>query len=133
MMDAIKKIFVGITKKQCVEFGLVTILATVFLSLYLRQNHFAVVVFVLTLITIIIPIVFYPFAAVWFGLSKMLGAITSRILLATVFFILVTPVGLFRRFLKKDIMKIHQFKKNTKSVMANRDHLYTDKDLLDTF
>lgn len=132
-MDTIKKIFLGITKKQCVEFGLVTILVTIFLALYFRQNDLVKVAFGLTLLTVTVPIVFYPFAALWFGLSKLLGAISSRILLTIIFFIVVTPVGLFRRFLKKDSLKIHQFKKSTKSVMVDRDHLYTASDLKNTF
>lgn len=44
-MDTIKKIFLGITKKQCVEFGLVTILVTIFLALYFRQNDLVKVAF----------------------------------------------------------------------------------------
>jgi hypothetical protein len=133
MKNAIKKVFVGITKKQCAEFGLVTILVTVFLALYLQQNQFTIAAFILTLITIIIPIALYPFAAVWFGLSKILGAVSSRILLAIIFLILVTPVGLCRRFLKKDSLNIRQFKKSTKSVMVDRNHRYTAEDLVDTF
>jgi hypothetical protein len=133
MMEAIKKIFIGITKKQRVEFGLVTILVATFLAIFLKQIYFVKVAFILTLITIIIPIVFYPFAAIWFGLSKILSAISSRILLTFVFFIMVTPVGLFRRLLKKGSMNIRQFKKSTKSVMVDRDHAYTARDLMDTF
>jgi hypothetical protein len=128
-----KNNIVGITKKQCVEFGLVTILVTCFLAICLKQNYLVIAAFFLTLITIVVPIVFYPFATVWFWLSKILSAIGSRILLTIVFFIVVTPVGLIRRFLNRDSLKIDQFKKSTKSVMTDRDHLYTDGDFTDTF
>ena len=40
MIDTIKKIFIGITKKQCMEFGLLTILAAIFLAICQKQNHF---------------------------------------------------------------------------------------------
>jgi hypothetical protein len=132
MMKA-KKNVIGITKKQSVEFGLVTILVTNFLAIYLKQNYFVIAAFFLTLITIIVPIVFYPFAAVWFWLSKILSAVGSRVLLSLVFFIVVTPVGLFRRLLNRDSLKVKQFKKSTKSVMTDRDHLYTAEDFTDTF
>jgi hypothetical protein len=128
-----KNNIVGITNKQCVEFGLVTILVTCFLAICLKQNYLVIAAFFLTLITIVVPIVFYPFAAVWFWLSKILSAIGSRILLTIVFFIVVTPVGLIRRLLNRDSLKIDQFKKSTKSVMTDRDHLYTDGDFTDTF
>jgi hypothetical protein len=129
----IRKIFIGITKKQCVEFGLVTILASIFLSIYFKQNNFVISSFFLTLITIIVPIVFYPFAAVWFWFSKILSAIGSRVLLTIVFFTVVTPVGLIRRILKRDSLKIDQFKKSKKSVMIDRDHLYTAEDFTNAF
>lgn len=133
MMLSIKKHIIGVTKKQTVEFGLVTILVTTFMAIYLRQNYFVIAAFFLTLITIIVPIVFYPFAVVWFWLSKTLSAVGSRVLLSLVFFIVVTPVGLFRRLLNRDDLKIKQFKKSTKSVMTDRDHLYTPEDFIDTF
>jgi hypothetical protein len=132
-MNKAKKNIVGISKKQCVEFGLVTILAAIFLAIYLRQNHFVTGAFFLTLVTIIVPIIFYPFAAVWFWLSKVLSVIGSRVLLTIVFFLVVTPVGLIRRLLKRDSLKIDQFKKSTKSVLTDRDHLYTAGDFTDTF
>jgi hypothetical protein len=132
MMNAKKNIIV-VTKKQSVEFGLVTILVTTFLAIYLKQNYFVIAAFFLTLITIIVPIIFYPFAVAWFWLSKILSAVGSRVMLSIVFFIVVTPVGLFRRLLNRDSLKIKQFKKNTKSVMTDRDHLYTPEDFIDTF
>jgi hypothetical protein len=133
MIDTLKKIFIGITKKQCTEFGLLTILAAIFLAIYQKQNHFVTWAFILTIVTLIIPIVFYPFAAVWFWFSKILSAIGSRVLLTIVFFIVVTPVGLIRRILKKDSLKIDQFKKSKKSVLIDRDHLYTAEDFTDAF
>jgi hypothetical protein len=128
-----KKHIIGITKKQSVEFGLVTILATNLLAIYFKQNYFVFAAFLLTLITLLVPIVFNPFAAFWFRLSKILSSIGSRVFLTIVFFIVVTPVGLVRRLMKRDNLKIDQFKKSTKSVMTDRDHLYTTGDFTDTF
>lgn len=132
MMDKKKK-SIEITKKQSIEFGLVTILIATFLAIYLKESYFVIAAFFLALITIIIPSILSPFAALWFGLSKILGAVTSLVLLTIVFFVIVIPVGLVRRLMKKDSLKIDQFKKSTTSVMVDRDHLYTSEDLLDTF
>jgi hypothetical protein len=132
-MINLKKNIIGTTKKQSVEFGLVTILVTILLSIYFKQNIFLFAALLLTLITLIFPIVFNPFAAFWFWLSKILSSIGSRVFLTLVFFIVVTPVGLVRKLLKRDNLKIDQFKKSTKSVMTDRDHLYTAADFTDIF
>jgi uncharacterized membrane protein len=132
MID-IKKNITGISKKQSVEFGLVAILVTIFLAICFNQSNFVIAALVLTLITLIVPIVFNPFAAIWFWLSKIISSIGSRVLLTIIFFIVVTPVGLMRRLLKKDSLKTDQFRKSTKSVLTDRDHLYTAVDFTDTF
>jgi uncharacterized membrane protein len=128
-----KKNIIEINKKQSVEFGLVTILVTNLLAIYFKQSYFVFAALFLTLITLIVPTVFNPFAAFWFWLSNILSSTGSRVLLTIVFFIVVTPVGLIRRLLKRDSLKIDQFKKSTKSVMTDRDHLYTAVDFTDTF
>ena len=132
-MKVIKKIFTSVTKKQSGEFGLVAILATLFLALYFKKNEYVVVAFVLTFITLVVPGLFYPFAVFWFGLSKILNAISSRIMMAIVFFLVLTPIALIRKLTGVDSLKIKEFKKNKQSVMIQRDHLYTGADLENTF
>lgn len=127
------KDFLKLTKKQCTEFGLVAILVCIFFALYLHEDNFVVASFILTLITIIVPILFYPFAVLWFGLSYVLSAVSSRIMMSVVFFLMVIPVGLFRRISGKDSLRLRQFKKGKKSVMIERNHVYTEADLLNTF
>jgi hypothetical protein len=132
-MKAIKKIFTSVTKKQSTEFGVVSILVALFLALYFKKNVYVLTAFVLTLITLVVPIIYYPFAVFWFGLSKILGEISSRIMMTIVFFLVVTPIGIVRRLAGKDTLKIKQFKKGKQSVMISRDHLYTEADLVNTF
>ncbi len=132
-MIGIKKIFTGVTKKQCIDFGQTAILVTLFLALYLKQNNFVIAAFICTLITVLAPIIFYPFAFCWFGISQILSFISSRIIVSLVFFLVVTPMGLFRQLSGKDSLKIKQFKKNSQSVMEERNHLYTEADFIHTF
>jgi hypothetical protein len=132
-MIGTKKIFTGVTKKQCIEFGQTAILVTLFLALYLKQNNFVIAAFICTLITVLAPIIFYPFAFCWLGISKILSFISSRIIVSLIFFLVVTPVGLVRQLSGKDSLKMKQFKKNRKSVMEERNHLYTDADFIHTF
>ena len=132
-MRPIKELFSGITKQQSTEFGQVAILVALLLALYLQENYWVIVAFILTLLTIIAPILFYPLAVLWFGIAEILSRISSVMLMGIVFFLLVTPVGLFRRLLGRDSLKLNQFKKGKQSVMVDRNHLYTPADLLYTF
>lgn len=132
-MINIKKSIIGITKRQSVEFGLVSILVSTLLAIFFKQSSFVIAALFLTLITLLVPIIFNPFAALWFWLSRILSSFGSRVLLTIVFFIVITPIGLIRRLLKRDSLKTDQFKKSKKTVLTDRDHLYTAADFIDTF
>lgn len=132
-MRVIRNLLKEVTKKQCMEFGQVCALAAMFFALYFKNDHYVIVAFVLLLITIIVPIILYPFAVLWFGLSKLLSAVSPAIMMGILFFLIVMPVGIFRRLLGKDTLQLKQFKKGRGSVLTDRDHLYTEDDLLHTF
>jgi len=132
-MTAARKFSSTITKKQCMEFGQVATLAVLFFALRYKYDHWVAVAFVLILVTVILPIIFYPFAVIWFCLAELLSIVGPAIILTIIFFLIVTPVGLIRRLLGKDSMRLKQFKKSKQSVMINRAHLYTESDLLHTF
>jgi hypothetical protein len=132
-MIEVKKKSLKITKKQCMEFGQVATLAVLIFALRYKNDHLVAAAFVLILVTIVLPIIFYPLAVVWFGLSGLLSIVGPSIILTLIFFLIVTPVGLFRRLLGRDSMKLKQFKKEKCSVMISRNHLYTETDLLHTF
>jgi hypothetical protein len=75
----------------------------------------------------------YPFVAFWYGLGAVLNAISSRIILALIFFLIVTPVAIVRKISGADVLKLKQFKKDNKSVMVIRDHEYKAGDFENTF
>lgn len=85
------------------------------------------------LISLILPILFKPLAIVWFGLAKILSYLTSNILLGLLFFFLVTPVGLFRKLLGKDALKLKYFKKSSNSVLIERNYTFKSSDLKNPF
>ena len=66
---------------------------------------------------------------VWFGFSRALGAVTSKVLLAIVFYAVVTPIGLVRRLLGHDSLRLRAFKSGDTSVMHARGHVYVADDL----
>jgi len=75
------------------------------------------------------PRVFQPFAVPWFALSEVLGAVVSRIILSLLFLLLVLPVGLARRALRKDSMGLRRWKDGGGSVFRTREHKFVAKDL----
>ena len=121
------------TKKQCSDFGLVTVLVCTGCALYFHADGWVKAAFLLTLTTVVVPVLFYPFAAIWFALSHLLGQISTTVLLLVVFFLVVVPVGLFRRLSGKDTMHIRRFKKDSGSVWTERNHRYGSTDLSQTF
>ena len=129
-----KPLVTSVTRKQCMEFGQVSVLVALVAALYFKDDHtFILTALLLILLTIAVPAVFYPFAVVWFGLAKLLAAVVPPVVLGILFFVMVTPLGLVRRMLGRDALRLRQFKKGSSSVMSNRDHVYTKADLTDTF
>ena len=127
------KIFKKPGSKQCMEFGQALVLVCIGLGLYYKNNLFAITAFWAMLITILIPRIFFPFAFIWFGITEILNRISSWLVLHIVFFILVVPMGMIRKWRGKDALKLKQFKKSRVSVMTVRDHLYEASDLKNTF
>ena len=125
--------YLDISREQTKEFGMLSVLVMSFLAFYLRQINLTVVIFILALLTLLFPVIFYPFAIVWFGLSRLMGKLSTGILLGIVFFVIVIPVGLIRKMFSLDGLKLKQFKKTKDTVLVNRDHIYVGSDLLHTF
>jgi hypothetical protein len=75
------------------------------------------------------PQVLRPVAIVWFGLANIVGAVVSRVVLAAVFGLVVTPIGLLRRALGKDSLRLRGFKAGNGSVMVVRNQTFTAGDL----
>lgn len=80
-------------------------------------------------VNMIWPAAFTPFAVVWFGLAEVMGAVVSRILLTVLFVGVLTPVGLVRRALGRDAMRLTQWRRGRESVFTVRDHPYTPADI----
>lgn len=64
----------------------------------------------------------------WMMLAKILGYVNSRIILTLLFFIVLTPLGIAVRLLKKSEFHLSSEKRYT--LFVTRNYLYTKKDLL---
>lgn len=51
------------------------------------------------------PIVLNPFFGIWMKFGKIAGSINAKIILALIFYFVVTPIGLIRRAMGKDSLK----------------------------
>lgn len=75
------------------------------------------------------PAPYKPLARLWLGLSALLGAVMSKVILAVVFFGLVTPLALVRRALGHDPMRGREWKKSPGTVFVTRDHVYQPQEI----
>jgi len=94
-----------------------------------KREGYLFVAMALHVLNMVAPQVYRPIAVLWLGISDLLGAVTSRILLSLVFFGVVTPIGLLRRLLGKDSLKLRAFKTGKNSVMVDRNHTFVAQDL----
>jgi hypothetical protein len=72
-------------------------------------------------------------AVIWFSVTNLLGAFVSKFFLGIIFFLVITPIGVLRKLLKKDGMKLLKYKGESKSAFITRNHTYTEKDLINPF
>ena len=118
-----------ISKDQAKDTGMAMVLILLLLGVLL-QNYLFVKFGILCLITAMaIPLLYKYVAIFWLGLSHFIGTFASKILLSVIFFLIVSPVGLIRRLLGYDTLKLKQFKAGTESVMLSRNHTFKKEDI----
>jgi hypothetical protein len=75
------------------------------------------------------PQVYRPAAVIWFAGADIVGMFVSRVVLTIIFFAVVTPVGIWRRTIGADSLRLKAFKAGRESVMDERNHTFTGRDL----
>ncbi len=86
----------------------------------------AIIVLVLVMAA---PRFFKPLAILWFALSELINAVVSKILLTIVFLLILTPIGLLRRWSGKDKMGLKKWKMDNSSAFVERNHHFSAVDL----
>ena len=116
------------------SFGFVFAIIFVAISFYLITKDKNIY-----LLTISISILFFLLAVfkplllkkpniLWFHFGKLLNSIISPIVMVVIFLVVVTPIGLIMRILKKDILN-KKFDKSKKNYwQASKTHLSSMKD-----
>ena len=134
MVEDKKKIIPDhITEQQKKDTGLALTLLFLIIGLITKDVLFFKLTIPIILFTMLIPKLLYPVAIFWYSLSNLLGFFISKIVLSVIFILLIVPFGLFRRLFGKDNLQLRQFKVSKSSVLINKNHTYTRKDIIKPF
>jgi hypothetical protein len=117
------------TKDQSRDAGMAMVLLVLIFYIKTRKDGYLWAAVVLHVVNMIVPRIYAPVAILWLGLSHVLGTVMSKILLSILFFGLVTPIGLLRRLLGKDSLKLNAFKASQESAMLVKNHLFVGSDI----
>ena len=101
---------INIKNKNNITFGILFFILFLVIGLYPLKSDGVIKIWsiflslVFLIITFIKPNLFTFLNKLWIKFGILLGKIISPIIMGLVFFLVVTPVGIFVRILKKDVM-----------------------------
>ena len=119
----------ALTVEKCKDSGLALVLISLICYQAWKLEIFIILAIVFLVVAMTYPLIFQPFARLWFALSTALGTVVSKIILTVLFFVIVLPIGLLRRAMGKDSMRIKSWMKGRESVFRVREHQFSAKDL----
>src|SRR5437763_4414280 len=105
------------------------VLSLLLFSAGFKPETLVTIAIVALVVDMAFPQLYRPVAVLWLGLSHLLGTVVSKILLTLVFFGVVTPIGLARKLLGFDSLKLKDFTSGGNSVMVCRNRLFTGEDI----
>jgi hypothetical protein len=117
----------NLTVEKCKDSGLALVLMSLICYQVWKMEILILLAIIFLVIAMTYPLIFKPFAIFWFTLSTALGTVVSKIILSGLFFVIVMPIGLFRRALGKDAMQIKSWKKGNDSVFRERKQRFAAK------
>jgi len=121
------------TNDQARDTGMAMVLICLLLAYWGQHPRFLPLAIVLLLLTMAWPKIFRPLAVLWFGLSHIMGNVVSKVFLTILFFGLVTPIGLIRRWAGKDSLQLRKWKQDTGSVLIERKGAIAPEDLVNPY
>ncbi len=122
-----------LSTKQCEDTGMAMTLILLLLGFFYEYTLFYKLAIPVLLLNMTYSRIFYPAAIIWLGGSKLIGTVVSKVLLTFIYLVLVVPVAVLRRAMGRDSLRLKTWKKDTRSVLVNRNHLYTSKDIIKPF
>ena len=101
------------------SFGIVFFIVFLLISLYplLKGNDLRIWSLVISFIFLILGLInskiLTPLNRLWFKFGLLLGKFISPLIMGIIFFVVVTPIGIIMRLLKKDLLNLKYNKKET--------------------
>ena len=117
------------TRQKTTDAGLAFVLILLLIALAMEKSLLVAAAAVAVLVCMVAPRLFVPWAVVWFGLSHLLGAVMSRLVLTSIYVLVVLPVAMARRLAGRDPMMRKEWKKGEGSVFTDRNHTFTPEDI----
>ena len=112
-----------ISKRNNINFGILFFIFFLIIGFYPLKSGgviriwFVVLSIVFLIITIIRPNLFTFLNQLWIQFGILLGKIISPVVMGLVFFFVITPIGIFLKIFKKDVMGL---KRGASSYWINR-------------
>lgn len=110
-----------------IEAILVIVLGFMAIYFFSKNSWWLWLGFGIGVVSLIIPVVGNLIVKSWFRLGGGLGWINSSVLLAVIFYGLLTPIALLYRWIKKDELKLR--KNELASMFETRNKKFTKADL----
>ena len=117
------------TKSQHEGAGMAISLIALLVGFYIKNPTYAYWAIPFLLITMTLPIIWYPVTILWFSLSNILGMIMPKVLLTLIYLIILLPMALIRRWSGSDALLLRSWKKSNDSVFKTRNFTYSPPDL----
>ena len=101
------------------SFGIVFFIVILSIALYplLKGNDLRIwsllISFIFLILGLINSKILTPLNRLWFKFGLLLGKFISPLIMGIIFFIVVTPIGIIMRLLKKDLLNLKYNKKET--------------------
>jgi len=130
MVDEIRNI--KSSKKELKTFGLTVGVVVGLLGLLFLYKGRSFYPYLLTISGLLIlsgltrPALLKPVQKVWMSFAVIMGWFMTRVILAVLFFLVVTPIGVVFKLLRKDILGV-KIDKETKSYWVKKDNVDKDK------
>jgi hypothetical protein len=116
-------------RRQSLETLAVLAAACIACTLIFKAQAFAYVALGLLLVGLFFRWPAAKLAGAWLGLSAVLGAINSRVLLTLVYYLVLTPVALLYRLTHRDPLSLKRPDDTGRSYWIVRDHKFGPRDL----
>jgi hypothetical protein len=109
--------------------GMAAVLVLILVAFFTRRQQWLLAATGTLVLTMVWPGAFGPLSRLWFGLSRLLGTVVSKVVLTVLFLSVVLPMGTLRRLAGADPMRVNSWHRDRRSVLSRRDRRFTAEDL----